>query len=156
MENPIAVFRSADPNAQEDAGSILEMLAENGIKAVLADDLVPGVPAGAWEVRVAAQDQEPAEALIAANWVDESHDLDMETVFRSAGTSSEMEAMSVQAMLDSNGISALVVADSRFPNLPEEVRVPREQVTEAKRLIAAALEAGRAGADEAEAASETP
>jgi hypothetical protein len=47
-----------------------------------------------------------------------------------------------------------VVADTRFPNLPEEVRVPREQVTEAKRVIAAALAAGRAGADEAEAQSE--
>lgn len=161
MENPVTVYRSADPTAQDDATSALELLENNGILGILADDQVPGVPAGAWEVRVEAQDKAEAEALIAANpvedeseAVDESHDLDMETVFRSAGTNSEMEAMSVKAMLDSNGISAMVVADTRFPNLPEEVRVPRDQVTEAKRVIAAALEAGRAGADEAEAGSE--
>ncbi len=161
MENLVTVYRSADPNAQEDATSALELLAGNGITGILADDQVPGVPAGAWEVRVALQDKEQAEALIAANpvedesgEVDESHNLDMETVFQAAGTNSEMEAMSVKAMLESNGISAMVVADTRFPNLPEEVRVPRDQVTQAKRVIAAALDAGRAGADEAEAASE--
>jgi hypothetical protein len=161
MENPVTVYRSADPTAQDDASSVLELLAANGIPGILADDQAPGVPAGAWEVHVAAKDKVRAEALIAANpiedesdEVDESHALDMETVFRAAGTSSEMEAMSIKAMLESNGISAMVVADTRFPNLPEEVRVPRERVTEAKRVIAAALEAGRAGADEAEAASE--
>ncbi len=60
--------------------------------------------------------------------VDESRDLDMVTVFQSAGNTSEMEAMSVKALLESNGLEAMVVADSRFPNLPEEVRVPRENV----------------------------
>ena len=78
----------------------------------------------------------------------------MVTVFQSAGTTGEMEAMSVKAMLKSNGIEVMIVADSRLPNLPDEVRVPRDQVTEAKRLIQAALEAGPAGAAEAEAGTE--
>lgn len=85
---------------------------------------------------------------------EESHDLDMVTVFQSAGTTSEMEALSVQSLLQSAGIPAMVVGTQSLPNLPEEVRVAREHVTEAKRVIADALAAGPAGAAEAEKQSE--
>jgi hypothetical protein len=85
---------------------------------------------------------------------EESHDLDLVTVFRSAGTTSEMEALSVQSLLEASGITAFVEGTQTLPNLPEEVRVAREHVTEAKRIIAAALEAGAAGAAEAERQSE--
>jgi hypothetical protein len=63
--------------------------------------------------------------------------------------------MLVKGLLDSNGIDAMIVADTRFPNLSEDVRVPRDQITEAKRLIANALALGPAAADEAEAGSES-
>jgi hypothetical protein len=76
-------------------------------------------------------------------------------VFQSAGNSSEMEAMSVKALLESNGIEAVIVGDARWPNLPEEVRVAQEHVTRAKRLIEAALATGPAGAAEAESATES-
>jgi|ERR1700722_5299466 hypothetical protein len=161
MDNLVTVFRSADSSAEEDAKFVLETLTQNGVTADLADDQAPGVPSGAWEVRVAFADKERAEALIAANPiedefadVDESHDLDLVTVFQSAGNTSEMEAMSVLAMLKSNGIYAMTTADQRFPNLPDEVRVPQDKVAEAKRLIAEALAAGPAAADEAEAGTE--
>lgn len=85
---------------------------------------------------------------------DESRDLDMVTVFQSAGNTSEMEAMSVKGLLDAAGIFAMIVGDPRFPNLPEEVRVAREHVTQAKRVIADAITAGPAAAAEAEAAGE--
>ena len=85
---------------------------------------------------------------------EESHDLDMVTVFQSAGTTSEMEALSVQSLLEAAGISAMVVGTQSLPNLPEEVRVAREHVTEAKRIIADALAAGPAGAAEAEKQTE--
>jgi hypothetical protein len=85
---------------------------------------------------------------------EESHELDMVTVFQSAGTTSEMEALSVQSLLEAAGISAMVVGAQSLPNLPEEVRVAREHVTEAKRIIADALAAGPAGAAEAEKESE--
>ncbi len=131
------------------------------LRGGLADDEERGVPSGVWEVRVEAKDKDAAERLIAANPiedemadVDQSHDLDLVTVFEAAGNSSEMEAMSVQAMLESNGIYAMTNADQRFPNLPEEVRVPRDKVDEAKRLIAEALAAGPAAADEAESSTE--
>jgi hypothetical protein len=85
---------------------------------------------------------------------EESHDLDMVTVFQSAGTASEMEALSVQSLLEAAGISAMVVGAASMPNLPEEVRVAKEHVTEAKRIIADALAAGSAGAAEAEKQTE--
>jgi hypothetical protein len=66
---------------------------------------------------------------------DESHDLDLVTVFQSAGAYGEMEALSVQAMLKANGLDAVIVGDSRFPNFPEEVRVPRVEAAAAAELI---------------------
>jgi hypothetical protein len=158
MEYPETVFRSADASAQEDAAAVLEMLAAQGIPGALADDSVPGVPSGAWEVRVAESQRAQAEAVVAASRIeedpdqfDESSDLDLVTVFEGAGSTSEMEAMSVKSLLEANGIEAFLVGDTRLPNLPEKVRVPRGEVTEAKRIIADALSAGAAGADEAEA-----
>ncbi len=85
---------------------------------------------------------------------EESNDLDMVTVFQSAGTTAEMEALSVQSLLQASGIAAMVVGTQSLPNLPEEVRVAKEHVTEAKRVIADALAAGPAGAAEAERQTE--
>ncbi len=76
---------------------------------------------------------------------EESHDLDLVTVFQSAGTTSEMEALSVQSLLEASGIAAVVVGAQSLPNLPEEVRVAKEHETEAKRIIADALAAGACG-----------
>jgi hypothetical protein len=161
MEFSVTVFRSADTTAQEDAESVLKMLRAHGVFGALFDDTNRGIPEGAIEVRVEAKDSARAEALIAANPVDDeltevdnSHKLDAVTVFRSAGNSTEMEAMSVKALLESNGIEAMIVGDTRWPNLPEEVRVAQEHVTQAKRLIQDALAAGPAGAAEAESATE--
>jgi hypothetical protein len=85
---------------------------------------------------------------------EESHELDQVTVFQSAGTTSDMEALEVKSLLEASGISAMVVSTQMLPNLPEEVRVARENVTEAKRIIADALEVGAAGAAEAEKLTE--
>ena len=157
----VTVFRSADPSAAEDAKAVLNLLTDNGISAVLVDDKAPGVPQGVWEVQVALTDQVQAEQLIATNPIedefsnpDRSDAFDMVTVFRSAGTGNESESMLVKGLLESNGIQAMIVADTRFPNLSEHVRVPRAELTVAKRLIADALSVGSAAADEAEAESE--
>jgi hypothetical protein len=85
----------------------------------------------------------------------DSEELDLVTVFEGAGSSSEMEALQVQALLESNGIEAVLIGDTRFPNLPEVVRVPKEDADRAQQLIADALAAGPAGALEAETAGET-
>ncbi len=77
------------------------------------------------------------------------------TVFRLAGgDTNEMEVMTVQQLLESNGINTVLVGDNPLPVLAEEIRVAEEDAERAKQLIADALAAGPAGADEAEAESE--
>jgi len=80
----------------------------------------------------------------------------MVTVFRSAGAESEMEALEVQALLESNDIDTVLIGDSNFPNFPEEVRVAREDADRARALIAEAVANGPQAAEEAEAAGENP
>ncbi|HEX5430345.1 MAG TPA: hypothetical protein VFW83_00150 [Bryobacteraceae bacterium] len=157
----MTVFRSADSSAREDAARVQEMLDGKGIPSSVLDDHAPGVPSGAWEVRVSAEDAPLADQLVAHfepedefAKVDASRDLDLVTVFRTGGPTSEIEAMSIHSLLESSGISVFMVGDARFPNLGYEVRIPKEREEEAKRLIEEALEAGPAGADEAESSSE--
>ena len=77
------------------------------------------------------------------------------TVFRLAGGGIEvMEVLTVRQLLESNGISTVLVGDSPLPNLAEEIRVTEQDAERAKQLIADALSAGPAGAAEAEAESE--
>lgn len=85
---------------------------------------------------------------------EESHDLDLITVFQAAGATSEIEALSVQSLLQAAGIDAVLVDSEMLPNLPAEVRVAKERVTEAKRIIADSLAAGPSAALEAEKQSE--
>ncbi|MGH7248421.1 MAG: putative signal transducing protein, partial [Pseudomonadota bacterium] len=135
------------------------LLASEGLAAELLDDKAPGVLAGAYEVRVPAADAARAEAILAANppedeferdseAVDNSHDLDLETVF---DATSEMEALSIQSVLESNDIDAVIVGDQVLPNLGFEVRVAKEYAARAAWIIAEAERAGPAGAEEAEA-----
>src|SRR5271165_4123669 len=92
MESQVVVFRSADETASEDAAEVRDMLNEQGVPAELADDSAAGVPSGAWEVRVAVENQARAVELIALfqpedEFADEdaSEDLDEVTVFQSGG-----------------------------------------------------------------------
>ena len=143
----ITVYRSMDATAKEDCENIIEMLGEEHISAVIVDDSAPGVPEGTYEVRVTARDAAKAEKLIEENplpdeveEVDDSSDLDLETVF----VAPEMEAMSVKNLMESNGIAAVLVGDSVLPNFPFEVKVAREQAVRARKLLedVEALEAG--------------
>ena len=77
-------------------------------------------------------------------------ELELVTVFRSAGTTAEMEAMGVQALLESNGIRVILMGDARLPNLPDEIRVARADADRAIALIAEAQSVGPKGAEEAE------
>ena len=86
---------------------------------------------------------------------DASHDLDLVTVFRlGEGEIGEMEVLAVQQLLESSGIHTILMSDSPLPNFSEEIRVAQTDVARARQVIAEALEAGPAGADEAEAESE--
>jgi hypothetical protein len=155
----ITVYRSMDADAAEDADCVVELLTDAGIQAVLLDDSEPGVPEGVFEVRVPSADAARAEQVIADNplpdedeELDTSSALDLETI---ASATSEMEAMSIKNLLDSNGIAAVLVGDSVLPNFPFEVRVVRDQAEQARILIADAEDVGPAAAEEAERASES-
>jgi len=148
------VFRSMDPDAKEDAETIVEELKDQGIQAVLLDDSAPGVPEGVFEVQVPSPQAARAEQIIAENplpeeaeLVDPSSNLDLETV---ASAATEMEAISLKGLLEANGIATVLVGDSVLPNLAFEVRVAREQVSSARALIAEA-ETSPASAGEPEA-----
>jgi hypothetical protein len=79
----------------------------------------------------------------------------MATVFRSAGSAKETEALLVRGMLESSGLPAFVTGIEGMPGpyrLPAReicVQVPEDRRDEAVRLIAQALAAGPAAAEEA-------
>jgi hypothetical protein len=155
----VTVYRSMDATAKEDCETLVDILRAEGISASMVDDNLPGVVEGTFEVRVAARDAAKAEQLIAENplpddveEVDDSSNLDLETVFHveGSGTLAEMQAMNIKNLLESNGMSAVLVGDSVLPNLPFEVRVAREQADLARHLIADAEDSGPISADEVE------
>jgi hypothetical protein len=79
----------------------------------------------------------------------------MATVFQSSGVTAEMEADTVKEVLESNGVPAIVTGLDVLPGAHEvTVQVAAERQEEAERLIAEALAAGPAAAEEAERASE--
>jgi len=83
-----------------------------------------------------------------------SHDLDMVPLFSSSAHDAEMEANSVHALLDANGIPSVVVGSSVLPVVEFQVQVPRAQLEDAQRILEEAEAAGPKAAAEAEAATE--
>lgn len=131
-----------DTSAKEDCETIVDLLTSEGIAAVRLDDSAPGVPEGTFQVSVPAADAAKAEKLIAENplpdemeEVDNSEGLNLEAVFTGSGPTAELEAMSIKNLLESNGIAAVLVGDSVLPNFPFEVRVARDQASDARQVI---------------------
>jgi hypothetical protein len=87
---------------------------------------------------------------------DASESLDLVTVFSSGEHGAEMEAITVQGLLEAGGIPAVLVGSAVIPALPFEVRVPRERLEEAEALLRESESIGYRGAEEAEEASEEP
>lgn len=156
----VIVFRSADSSAREDAEEARDLLVEGGLSPVLLGDDAPGVPSGAWEVRVPAEQVARAEAILAASATaapvrgDPSHDLDTVTIFDALGATAEMEALGIRAVLEANEIPAVFVGPTVYPNLRFLVRVPRKYKELAEQVLAEAQAAGPSAADEAELAGE--
>jgi hypothetical protein len=80
--------------------------------------------------------------------------LEMVTLFKSSNHDAEQEALAIHALLEAESIPSIVVGPSVIPVFEFRVDVPRERLEDAERIVAQAREAGPAGADEAEAASE--
>jgi hypothetical protein len=156
----ITVYRSADMNAEQDATAIRNLLTRNGLDAQLADDQAAGVVEGSWEVRVPAEQGAQAETLISQvdqddpGRADPSHELDMVTIRRTDGATGELEALGIKGILDSNGISSVIVGNATLPNLSFFVNVSKSDLEAAQAAIADAEAAGPAAAVEAERESE--
>jgi hypothetical protein len=154
------VYRSADMNAEQDAGAIKNLLMSHGIDALLCDDNSPGVLEGTYEVRVPPAQLHEAESIISTvnqedpGRADPTHELDMVTFRITEGTTAEMEALAIQGILDASGIAAIVMGNSTLPNLAFYVKVAKADAERATQVIAEAEEAGPAAACEAALESE--
>lgn len=148
------VFRSEEGAAPDQARAVCAQLADQGLQAALYEDRQAGV----WEVRVPASQAEQAGELISVSrpdWataseeVNPTSDLDMVTIFSSETAAlSEMEAMSVKALLDSAGIPAVIVGNSTLPIFEFQVQVPRDQAEEAERIVCDARAGAQAAAED--------
>ena len=128
----VTVFRSADSTAKEDAEEVRELLVDAGLNPTLLGSNAPGVPVGAYEVRVPDSDAERADEVIAdaseapQEPGDPSHSMDVETVFSALGVTAEVEALGVRSVLDANGIPNVYVSPPQYPNLRFVVKVPKK------------------------------
>jgi hypothetical protein len=86
--------------------------------------------------------------------VNPSTELDMVTVFSDTGSMAEMQALTVQGVLEANGIPGEVVGTSTLPVLEFAVTVPRNRYDEALLALADAEASGPAAAEEGERMSE--
>lgn len=156
----VTVFRSADPSAKQDAEAARVRLSEAEIHAIVVGDDTPGVVEGAWEVRVPTADADRAEVIVDAQpapqpeedetEVDkaaQSHDLDFVTLFSSQSLNAEMEAISIQSILDAAGIPSQVIGSAQIPTLGFELRVPRTRLEEALTLVSEARQSGAAAVE---------
>ncbi len=155
----VTVFRSADAGATEEASAILDLLADAGLNAMLLTDEYPGVLQGTTEVRVPAEEEEAAlDAIDAANGGavegSPSHGYDLVELYRGQGTTGEVEAMSIRAVLDANHVPSVLIGSTQLPNLPFRVMVPQIFVETAQQVLDEAEGAGPAAAEHAAAATE--
>lgn len=81
---------------------------------------------------------------------DSSHQLDLVPVFEAIGVEAEMEAIAITSVLKASDIPAVLVGSSALPNLPFQVKVPRDHVEAAQSRIKEAKAAGPAAAEEAQ------
>ena len=79
-----------------------------------------------------------------------SHALDSVIVFEGSGTTAEIEALGIQAVLEAQGIRVVVGGETSFPSLPWSVAVSKADAPRALEVIKAAKKAGPRAAVEAE------
>lgn len=81
---------------------------------------------------------------------DPSHDMDMQPVFSETGPLAELEALSIQGVLEANDIPVVISGSSTLPVTEFTVQVPESRFEEAQEIIAEAQQAGPAAAEQAE------
>jgi hypothetical protein len=81
---------------------------------------------------------------------DPSHEMDMTPLFSESGALAEMEALSIQGILEANGIPFTVSGNASLPVLAFGISVPQSRLAEARRVLEEAEAAGPAAAEQAE------
>ncbi len=155
----VTVFRSGDPSATDEASAIVDLLADAGLNAMLLTDEYPGVLHGTVEVRVPAEEEEAALDAIDAQSSGStegspSHGYDLVELYRGQGTTGEVEAVSIRAVLDANHVPNVLIGSMQLPNLPFRVMVPLIFVETAQQVLDEAENAGTAAAEGAATANE--
>lgn len=154
----VVVFRSMDPSAREDAQNAQALLSEAGFTAELIDDSEEDAPPGSFAVRVPAARESAAlevlrEAVAEAGEPmigDPSAAMDLREIYEGQGTTAELEAMSIEAILKANDIPCVVQGASEIPTLPFVVLVPQRDVERAMAILEEAKASGPAAADAAQ------
>ena len=78
----------------------------------------------------------------------------MVVVFSSTTHEAELEANTIHALLEANGVESILAGPSVLPVFEFQVLVPRERLEEARQIITDAVAAGPEAAAEGEAATE--
>jgi hypothetical protein len=138
----VTVFRSADRTAEADASTAFDLLSDAGLTPALLNDQFPGVPVGCYEVRVPPDEEEQALDTLDQGMVpaeaeagDPSHAFDLVEIYRGAGTTGEVESLSIRSVLDANHIPSVLVGTPQMPNLPFRVMVPAAYAESAQRVL---------------------
>jgi hypothetical protein len=87
--------------------------------------------------------------------VDNSTELDMEPFFSETGAMAEMEALTIQGILQTNNIPCTVVGTSTLPVVEFVVNVPKAYLEAARDAVNEARAAGPEAAEEMEKLIET-
>ena len=83
-----------------------------------------------------------------------SHGLDLVTVFEDSGTTAEIEALGIQAILEAEGIRVVLGGETSFPSLPWSVGVSKADAPRALQVLKEAKKGGSKSAVDAEAEQE--
>jgi hypothetical protein len=149
----ITIYRWAGISAVEEARAVRDLLIEAGFSPILIESTC--------EVQVPASESQQAEEVIADRRsaqprLDRSEEADLVPIFSSQAANAEMEALAIKGILDASGIPNLLIEGPALPNLPHEVRVPKDRFEEAERAFAAARAAGPLAAEEGALRTQSP
>jgi hypothetical protein len=85
---------------------------------------------------------------------DPTEHLDNEVIYEGQGANAGLEALTIKGLLEANDITVFASEGEPYHSLPVLLRVPKDQLERAKRVLSEAESAGPAAAEAAELAGE--
>ena len=81
------------------------------------------------------------------NAPDPTDQLDAEIIYQGQGPNASIEALNVRGVLEANGLTVLGTNVELYPSFPVLLRVPKDQLEKARRVLAEAEAAGPKAAE---------